>query len=282
MKLKYIVLSIFCFCSVALAAQDKTLTVLHTSDAHSQIYPFNPNLADTVKAGRGGFIRRVNMIKEERAKDSDLLLLDCGDFSQGSPYYTMFKGDVEVELMNKMKYDAATLGNHEFDYGMDNMVRLFKMAKFPLVCSNYDFTGTKLEGLVKPYTIIKRKGVKIGIYGLSPKLEGLVFREAYDGIKHLDPAETAKKMEAFLKNEKKCDVIICLSHLGWKIGGQDDQYTFSKSSYTDLVLGGHSHTYLKEVGKIENSEGKMIPVDHNGKSAIYVGKLLINLNKGKK
>ena len=138
--------------------QNKKLIILHTNDTHSQIYELNPNMADTIRAGRGGFLRRINLLKEERAKNPDLLLFDSGDFSQGSPYYTMFKGDVEIGLMNRMHYDAVTIGNHEFDFGLDNMTRLFKMANFPVVCANYDFTGTELAKIVKPYIIIKRNG----------------------------------------------------------------------------------------------------------------------------
>ena len=146
----------------------KQLVVLHTNDTHSCVMPINPNLADTATANRGGFLRRVAMIKQERKANPDLLLFDSGDFSQGSPYYSLFKGDVEVGLMNEMKYDAATIGNHEFDFGIDNMVRIFKMAKFPIVCSNYDFTGTELANVVKPYTIIRRKGLKIGVFCFCP------------------------------------------------------------------------------------------------------------------
>ena len=131
----------------------KQLVVLHTNDTHSCVMPINPNLADTAMANRGGYLRRVAMIKEERKVHPDLLLFDSGDFSQGSPYYSLFKGDVEVGLMNEMKYDAATIGNHEFDFGIDNMVRIFKMAKFPIVCANYDFTGTELASIVKPYVM---------------------------------------------------------------------------------------------------------------------------------
>ena len=135
----------------ATAKKQKQLVILHTNDTHSTILPLKEALADTSLAGRGGYLRRVAMIKEERRKNPDLLLFDSGDFSQGSSYYTMFKGDVEVGLMNQMGYDAATIGNHEFDFGLDNMVRIFRMANFPIVCSNYDFKDTELAGIVKPY-----------------------------------------------------------------------------------------------------------------------------------
>ena len=147
------------FLSLAACSSQKTLTILHTNDTHSTIMPLSYNLDDTLKAGRGGFLRRIAMVQHERKEDSQLMLFDSGDFSQGSPYYTLFMGEVEVELMNRMGYDAVTIGNHEFDFGLDNMSKLFSKAKFPVVCSNLDFTGTPLEGIVKDYVVINRFSV---------------------------------------------------------------------------------------------------------------------------
>lgn len=267
------------FTAVGAYAQ-KHLEVLHTNDTHSCIMPLNPNLADTAVAGRGGFLRRVAMIKEERAKNPDLLLIDSGDFSQGSPFYTMFKGDVEVGLMNLMGYDAATIGNHEFDFGLENMARIFKMAKFPVVCANYDFTGTCVEGLVKPYVIIKRNGLKIGLFGLSPQLEGLVDLSKCKGVTYLDPVEVGNRVAAELKHDKKCDVVICVSHLGWlRPDEMGDQKLLASSKDIDLVLGGHSHSYFKDLRYVNNADGKAVPVDQNGKNAMYVGKLTLSFDK---
>ena len=252
----------------------KEITILHTNDTHSCILPLSSNLADTLLAGRGGYLRRVNMIKEERKKDPKLLLFDSGDFSQGSPYYTIYKGDVEVSLMNMMGYDACTIGNHEFDFGLENMARIFRMCNFPVVCANYDFTGTPVEGLVKPYIIIKRDGIKIGIFGISPHLDGLVAAENYQGVKYLDPKEKAAEMADLLKNKEKCDVVICLSHMGWNMRDADgDQQVIGSTRNIDLVLGGHSHTYFKNLEYVNNLDGKSIPVDQNGKHALFVGKL---------
>ena len=181
----------------------KTLTILHTNDTHSCIMPLSKNLADTLQAGRGGFLRRIAMLKEERRKDPNLLLFDSGDFSQGSPYYTLFKGDVEAGLMNMMHYDAGTVGNHEFDYGLDNMARVFKQLNYPIVCANYDFSGTELAKIVKPYVMIKRKGLRIGVFGLAPKLDGLVDHKNYLITRYLDPVTVAQKMADVL-HEKKC------------------------------------------------------------------------------
>lgn len=267
------------FTAVGAYAQ-KHLEVLHTNDTHSCIMPLNPNLADTAVAGRGGFLRRVAMIKEERAKNPDLLLIDSGDFSQGSPFYTMFKGDVEVGLMNLMGYDAVTIGNHEFDFGLENMARIFKMAKFPVVCANYDFTGTCVEGLVKPYVIIKRNGLKIGLFGLSPQLEGLVDLSKCKGVTYLDPVEVGNRVAAELKHDKKCDVVICVSHLGWlRPDEMGDQKLLASSKDIDLVLGGHSHSYFKALRYVNNADGKAVPVDQNGKNAMYVGKLTLSFDK---
>lgn len=267
------------FTAVGAYAQ-KHLEVLHTNDTHSCIMPLNPNLADTAVAGRGGFLRRVAMIREERAKNPDLLLIDSGDFSQGSPFYTMFKGDVEVGLMNLMGYDAVTIGNHEFDFGLENMARIFKMAKFPVVCANYDFTGTCVEGLVKPYVIIKRNGLKIGLFGLSPQLEGLVDLSKCKGVTYLDPIEVGNRVAAELKHDKKCDVVICVSHLGWlRPDEMGDQKLLASSKDIDLVLGGHSHSYFKALRYVNNADGKAVPVDQNGKNAMYVGKLTLSFDK---
>ena len=263
----------------AAQAQQKELVILHTNDTHSTIMPLSPNLADTAVAGRGGFLRRLELLRQQREQHPDLLYFDSGDFSQGSPYYTLFRGDVEVGLMNRMGIDAATIGNHEFDFGMENMARLFRMANFPIVCSNYDFTGTPLEGLVKPYVIIKRNGVKIGVFGLAPKLDGLVEKANCEGIVFLDPVKKALEMATFLKKKKKCDMVICISHLGSDIDLDDDVEMEQGSRYIDLVLGGHSHTYFTELRYEKDLDGRSVPTDQNGKHGIWIGKMTVKLNK---
>lgn len=279
--MRRICLSIFvCVFSVVAVAQKKQLVILHTNDTHSCIMPLNPNLADTALAGRGGFLRRMALIEDERAKTPGLLLIDSGDFSQGSPYYNFYKGEVEVELMNRMGYDVATIGNHEFDFGLENMARIFRMAKFPIVCANYDFTGTSVEGLVKPYTIIKRNGLKIGLFGLSPQPKGLVDTTKFVGVKYLDPVETARRMAALLKM-KRCDVIICVSHLGWEDEELTDQMLVPATRDIDIVLGGHSHTYMKTLRYVKNVDGKDVPVDQNGKHGIWIGRIVLDLEKGR-
>lgn len=260
-------------------AQGKQLVILHTNDTHSCIYPLNKHLADTMLAGRGGFIRRAVMVGEERGKHPNLLLLDSGDFSQGSPYYTLYKGDVEVGLMNLMRYDAATIGNHEFDFGVENMARLFKKADFPIVCANYDFTGTALEGLVRPYVVLKRDGLRIGVFGLSPELDGLVLAESCAGVKYNDPVKAANDVAKTLKEKEKCDIVICLSHLGWELAGLDDTELMPQLRNVDIVLGGHSHTYFKNMEYVKDLDGREIPNDQNGKHGIYVGKIVVDFDR---
>lgn len=259
-------------------ARGRKITILHTNDTHSCIYPLNRHLADTLLAGRGGFVRRAEMVRQERRKEPELLLLDSGDFSQGSTYYTLYKGDVEVGLMNLMGYDAATLGNHEFDYGVDNLARLARKAEFPIVCANYDFTGTPLEGLIKPYTIIKRNGVKIGIFGVSPQLDGLVMAQSCKGVKYNDPVKAANDVARLLKEKEKCDLVICLSHLGWDLIGTDDTEMMPQTRNIDIILGGHSHSYFTEMKYIKNLDGKDVPNDQNGKHGIFVGKIVVDFS----
>ena len=279
MKKITITLLVACCTLTASAQRTKQIHILHTNDTHSCIMPLNPNLADTAVAGRGGYLRRIAMLEEERKKDPDLLYFDSGDFSQGSPYYTLYKGDVEVGLMNQMGVVASTIGNHEFDFGLENMARIFRMANFPIVCANYDFTGTPVEGTVKPYIILKHKGMKIGVYGLAPKMDGLVDKNKCVGVKYLDPAKVANETADFLKKKKKCDLVICISHLGWKLDGDDDNNTIAKIHNTDIFLGGHSHTYMKTLEYVKDATGKEIPVDQNGKHGIWIGNLVLEMNK---
>lgn len=274
-------MAVVCIMALSAGAQ-KNLVILHTNDTHSTVMPLSENLNDTMKAGRGGYLRRIEMLKKEREACPDLLLFDSGDFSQGSPYYTMYKGDVEVGLMNIMKYDAATIGNHEFDFGLDNLARLYRKAEFPIVCANYDFTGTVAEGLVRPYVVLERSGLRIGVFGLSPKPGGLISEKNYPGVKYTDPLIVAPRIAALLRNKEKCDVVVCLSHLGWDLKSDvDDNAMIAASKDIDIVLGGHSHSYFKDLEWVKNAAGHKVPVDQNGKHGIYVGKITMTIQNKK-
>ncbi len=279
MKKTIIMAALMVLTLTAAAQKTKTLTILHTNDTHSCILPLNPNLADTALAGRGGYLRRIEMIRQERQRDPDLLVLDSGDFSQGSPFYSLFKGDVEIGLMNRMGVNATTIGNHEFDFGLANMARLFGMARFPVLCANYRVAGTPLEGVVKPYAVFRVKGVKVGVFGLDPKLDGLVDAKNYGQVTYLDPVATANEMVTTLRHKEHCDVVICLSHLGWTNNGVGDQEVISHSRGIDLVLGGHSHTYFQTLRYVKDLDGREVPVDQNGKHGIYVGKIELQVTR---
>lgn len=230
----------------------------------------------------GGTVRRATFLKEYRAEHPDVLLFDCGDISQGTPYYNLFRGEVEVKMMNLMGYDAMTIGNHEFDFGLENMARLFRMADFPVVCSNYDVSGTVLEGLVKPYTILKRNGLKIGVFGLAPKMEGLVQADKCEGVVYKEPVAVAQEVVDVLRNKEQCDVVICLSHLGIRSNnGDSDEKLVTETYGIDAILGGHSHTFMQKPAFYMNADGKSIPVLHTGKSGIYVGEMKLILTEKK-
>ncbi len=262
---KYIVcFSILLLC-VACKPECDVLTILHTNDTHSCI--------TAEKDGGAGVLNRALLI--EHVADSvgrdNLLLFDCGDFSQGSLYYNVFKGEFEIEMMNAMGYDACAIGNHEFDFGLENMAHLFRIAEFPVVCANYDFTGTACDGLVEPYVIIKRGGRRIGVFGLSPDPKGLVSKDNYEGVSFLSPIEAAKSAVLELK-KKGCDAVVCLSHLGWKIDGEYNDETIAYNvPGIDVILGGHTHDYFEQPALYVNCEGDTVLVQQMGKNARHIG-----------
>lgn len=279
MKRIYILFTALCI-SCTLAAQDvKELLILHTNDTHSRVEPIPVTNPNPEYADKAGFVRRATLIKEMRKQNKDLLLFDCGDFSQGSPFYNMFRGEVEVKLMNAMGYDAGTIGNHEFDFGLDNMARIFQLANFPIVCANYGVQGTVLEGIVKPYVILEREGVKIGVFGLSPELEGLVQAKNCVGIVFENPIEAAQRVADILKEQEKCDLVVCLSHLGWKGKPYSDETLIPTTRNIDIVLGGHSHSFFDKTLFYKNLDGKEIPLQQMGKNAVYVGTMKVKMEK---
>ena len=263
-----------------LNAQEHSLFIVHTSDTHSCVEPVSPNFSDTAQANKGGYLRRVVLLEEMRREHpNDMLLLDCGDFSQGSAYYNLYKGEVEVKLMNLMRYDVCTIGNHEFDFGLENLARLIRMADFPIVCCNYDFTGTPCEGLVKPYVIIERAGVRIGVLGVCPQPQGLVTEKNYEGMRYVRPAQAAQPVIDRLRGEEHCDVVICLSHLGWGEKPDMDIDFVANTTGLDVLLGGHSHTYFTEPSYLHDRKGHEVLVDHQGKNARFLGTIEVGIGE---
>lgn len=259
--------------TLTMVAQDtKELIILQTSDVHSRIEPINQK--GDRNFDEGGFVRRATFLDRFRKEHDNVLLFDCGDISQGTPYYNMFRGEVEVKLMNEMKYDAMTIGNHEFDFDVDNMARLFKMAKFPVVCANYNLDATSLKGIVKPYVILERFGLKIGVFGLGARPEGLIEANKCEGVVYEDPIRVSNEVAALLKAEG-CDLVVCLSHLGIQM----DKTLVAKTRNIDVILGGHSHTFMKGPQNYLNMDGKEVPIMHTGKSGVRVGCLNLTLKR---
>ncbi len=274
MKKNYIyIIALFIFIVSTPAIAQKKITILHTNDTHSRIEP----LPDTDKyaPNKGGVVRRAKYIDKVRSENKNVLLFDAGDFVQGTPYYNLFRGEVEVKAMNLMKYDAATLGNHEFDYGLEGMRELLDWAEFPIISSNYDFTETILKDRFEPYIILKKDGVKIGVIGLNVKPQGLIATANYTDMKFLDPIETGNKLATKLKLEDKCDIVVCLSHLGYTA----DIRLAEKSHNIDIIIGGHSHTYMKEPDIIKNADNEDIMIYQTQGRGVYVGKIDIELEK---
>jgi 5'-nucleotidase len=267
-------------CLLVFSQQNSKLVILHTNDTHSQLEPTAP---DAVRyPDMGGYARRMGVINQIRNQESNVLLVDAGDFSQGTPYYNFFKGKVEVQGINRMLYDAVTLGNHEFDNGMDTLAAVLKLADFPVVSSNYDVSESAIAAYVKPYLIVEKGGIRIGVFALGAELKGLVMEKQYKGVKFLDPVDTMKKYERLLKEKKKCDVIVCLSHLGSdSTSAKINDFRLAKQSeYVDVFIGGHSHTLLENV-KTSNAKGKPVVISQMGKSGLFLGRVDLFLTRDK-
>ncbi|MGL5014805.1 MAG: bifunctional metallophosphatase/5'-nucleotidase [Bacteroidales bacterium] len=274
---RYFLLSIVAIATFALSAQNEgKLAIIHTNDTHSQIEPFGENAGE--RSGMAGLARRATLVKELREEYSNLLLLDAGDFFQGTPYFNFFNGELEVRAMNLLGYDAVTLGNHEFDNGVEFLANALRDAKFDVVCSNYDFTNTPLQRIIKPYVIKEVAGQRVGIVAMSINPKGLIAPNNMNGITYNDPYESVIKLAKRLRDDQGCSMIICLSHIGHNYEGSPSDLDFAKlSSSIDLVVGGHSHTYLEKALELTNAEGEPIVVTQAGSKGQYVGKLIYDI-----
>ncbi|MGA9212879.1 bifunctional metallophosphatase/5'-nucleotidase [Kaistella sp.] len=259
------------------------LTILHTNDQHSRIEPFDSSY--TRNPNQGGFARRAALIQKIRSQESNVLLLDSGDTFQGTPYFNFFGGELEFKLMSMMGYDASTMGNHDFDNGLAGFKKVKPNAKFPFLCSNYDFKNTILDGETEKYKIFNKNGIKVGIFGVGIQLAGLVGKKDYGETEYLDPIEIAQHYADFLRKEKKCDMVICLSHIGYDYSDDpmkvSDKILAAKTDGIDLILGGHTHTFLPEPQSFLNRSGKNVLVNQVGWAGLLLGKITFYFDKNK-
>lgn len=259
-----------------------TLSILHTNDMHCHIEPFNDS--NERYANKGGLARISELVKRQREENPNTLLLDAGDMFQGTPYFNYFKGELMLKVMSAAGYDLGTIGNHEFDNGLKGIADPLPNAKFPIINSNYDFSDTLLHGKFDRYKIFTRKGIKIGVYALGIELDGLVSKRNYGNTVFHDPVPVALEMESFLKNEKKCDLVICLSHLGLSYRSRkvSDMVLAAETSMTDLIIGGHTHTYLEEPIVEKNKAGEPVIVNQAWWGGLMVGKIDFVFDRNKK
>ena len=253
------------------------LTILHTNDKHSRIEPFESGKLK----GLGGAARRATILEKIRKNEEHVLLLDSGDIFQGTPYFNYFGGELEFKLMSQMRYDASTIGNHDFDAGMDGLLKQLPHANFPFLIGNYDFSDTPLHNQFKPYKIFQKENIRIGVFGLGIELNGLVPGKLYGKTQYQNPLKMASKYATILKKDEKCDYVICLSHLGYKYSSNriSDQVLAKESENIDLILGGHTHTFMDKPEEVENKKGEKVFINQVGFGGIVLGRLDIYFEK---
>lgn len=268
-----------CACMVVACSSDSTtLVILHTNDTHSQIEPIASGKRD---GNRAGYARRMGLIEQERKAHPALILVDAGDFCQGTPYFNFYHGRMEVDALNKMGYDAITLGNHEFDYGVDTLAQMLKDAMFAVVSANYDVTGTPLENIVRPYVVLTRAGVRIGILGVGINPQGLIAEKNFAPVRYLEPITAVQKAANELKETHKCDVVICLSHLGTDSANPaqvSDAVLAKATRNIDVIVGAHTHKIVTN-RYVENLDGNPVLLAQMGKSGARMGKILLEMGE---
>ena len=265
------------------SSKTKQLTILHTNDVHSYIDPFP---ADHPRnANMGGVARRAALIETIRKENPNVLLLDAGDIFQGTPYFNYYGGELEFKLMSLMKYDASTIGNHDFDNGLQGLYAQLPHATFDFISANYDFKNTVMDGFVKPYKIFDKNGIKVGVFGLGVELQGLVDKKMYGETVYNDPIETAQDMVRILKKEQKCDLIICLSHIGYSYRNEPEKICDLKlaalTNDIDMIIGGHTHTFLDKPTIVKNLDGKEVLVNQVGCYGINLGRIDVFFDSNK-
>ena len=253
----------------------KNITILHTNDVHSHIEPFSKDHSEF--PNKGGFERRATLISEIRRQNPNTLLFDAGDIFQGTPYFNFYGGEIEFKLMSMLGYDAVTIGNHDFDNGIDGLDKQLPNAKFDIISSNYDFKNTILESKISNYKIYNKSGVKIGVFGLGIELEGLVSKDLYKETKYLDPIDIANDTAKKLKETENCDLVICLSHLGYKyekFPNKVSDLNLAKSTKNiDLIIGGHTHTFMNKPIVVKNNADNDVLINQVGCFGLYLGRI---------
>ncbi len=249
------------------------ISILHTNDIHCHIEPFPES--DSRNKGQGGMTRLSGIVEQLRAKNPNTFLFDAGDMFQGTPYFNYYKGELVLKIMSKMGYNAGTIGNHEFDNGLEGIKEALPFANFSIISSNYDFSDTILRNSFLTHKTFVKEGIKIGLYALGIELDGLVTKKNFQETRYLDPVKTARKMELFLKEEKKCDLVICLSHLGLEYEEKkvSDKIIAGETSHTDLIIGGHTHTFLDDAIRVKNAAGKPVIINQAGFGALLLGQI---------
>lgn len=255
------------------------ITILHTNDLHSRIDPFPAT--DGRFPNMGGFARRAAMVRNIRQQEPNVLLFDSGDIFQGTPYFNYYGGELELKLMSEMGYDAATLGNHDFDNGVDGLVRQLPHASFPFISSNYDVTDSTLSGHVLPYKVFDRDGIRIGVFGLGVELNGLVHPRLTSNVRYLDPLVKADEIGRLLRSEMKCDIVICLSHLGFRYDSPkvSDMLLAERGHSVDFILGGHTHTFLDSPEVKYDIEGKSVMICQAGWAGVRLGRIDLYIDR---
>ena len=278
MKQLYILIFLLCFQFAAFSANRVKLVILHTNDTHSQVEPSEKSSLAT--SNMGGYARRMGVIEKIRSEEKNVLLLDAGDYWQGTPYFNFFNGRIEIDALNRMKYDATTLGNHEFDNGTDTLAAVIQNLNIPLISSNYDVTNSVIRDFVKPWIVIKKAGLKIGVMALNVNPESLILESNIRDVNYIDPVAKAQEISEYLKNKEKCDLIICLSHLGSDKDSKsvNDFEIARKTKFIDVIIGGHSHTML-ENAKTKNAAGRDVIIAQMAKSGFYLGRIDLLLTK---
>ena len=268
---KFLSIILLSIMMMACAPKTDTLTILHTNDTHSQVEPIAAGKRD---GNHAGYARRLGIIQQARKADPNLIVVDAGDFSQGTPYFNFYRGRIEVDALNRMGYDAITLGNHEFDNGVDTLAMVLKNAQFAVVSANYDVANTPLEGIVKPYTVLTRAGVRVGILGVGVNPAGLVAEKNFAPVRYLEPIASAQQAATELKLKHHCDVVICLSHLGTNT----DETLAKQTRYIDVIVGGHTHKIVTN-HYVENLDGDSVLLTQMGKSGARIGKITLKIGE---